>query len=475
MRRNETKEKELKFLAEEYRKNPLLFEKETLIDSPEFLSNFGIFVRGKENFPSGYLKLWPQDFIVEEIAKTEGRQTINFEKLLKEGRIFSGNDPTIYATLVKCNLSAFEAMEELSSFLGKNAQINFAGIKDKDAITAQLISFRKENIENIKKINSSYLFLKNVFPGKGVVEIGGLKGNEFTVLVRTDNDFKKEIFLDNLNRVKEEGIFNFFYLQRFGTPRLINFHWGLFILKGEYEKAVLSFLTSPGKRELPYFQQLRERIKKDFGNWQEIEKMLEPFPLIFQNEKKVVGYLKDNPTDFIGALSQIPEQIQLWLFALASLFFNKRMSSCLEKNEKLPEDLPLILSDDKRDWSEYRELLSKNGISESSLNNLKPFPFIQWRKRIIKTKEKVEVLDCRVIQEGVILNFVLPKACYATTFLAHLFNLTSGLPPKNISDYPIDTKASLGKESLEEVLNRFQEIIHPKTEDFIKKFSLETS
>jgi hypothetical protein len=71
----------------------------------------------------------------------------------------------------------------------------------------------------------------------------------------------------------------------------------------------------------------------------------------------------------------------------------------------------------------------------------------------------------------VILNFALPKAAYATTFLAHLFNLVSGSPPKNISPFPLDTKATLGKGSLEEVLNRFKEVIHPKTENILEKLS----
>jgi hypothetical protein len=69
MSRNEIKEKEIKHLAEEYKKDPLLFGKETFVDTPEFLKDFGIFIKEKANFPLGYLKLWPQDFIVEEITE----------------------------------------------------------------------------------------------------------------------------------------------------------------------------------------------------------------------------------------------------------------------------------------------------------------------------------------------------------------------------------------------------------------------
>jgi len=470
MTRNKLKEKEIKFLAKEYKKNPQDFPQETFIDDPEFLEKFGIFIKNKKNFPLGYIKFWPQDFVVEEITKAGEIQTINIENFFDKKRRFSENEPTVYATLVKCGLSTIEAVQELTSFLNQ-ARIQFAGIKDKDALTSQLISFRKANSEDLQRINSPYLFLKNLYSGKGVVEIGNLKGNEFTVLVRINDSFQKEQFLENLEKVKKEGFFNFFYLQRFGTPRLINFYWGFFILKGDYQKAVLSFLCSPGQREIPYFLKLRREIKRNWGDWSKIEKILEPFPLIFRNEKKVVGYLKNNSKDFIGALNQIPKQVQLWLFAYASWLFNKKLSLYLKKNVKLPARMPLILSRDKKDWLFYKEFLKVDRIFSVAFKNLKPFPYVQWRKREIKTKEKAEIHQIRIIPQGVILNFVLPKGTYATTFLTHLFNLISGLPPKNISPLPIDTKATLGKDSLEEILNKFRDVIYPKTENILEKFS----
>lgn len=470
MQREKIKEKELKFLRAEYKKYPKLFERETFVDNSKFLEKFGVFFKNKENLPLGYLKLWPQDFIVEEISRDEEIQTIKIENFFDKKRPFSEEEPTIYATLVKCGLSTIEAIEEIASFSKiKEGGIQFAGIKDKDALTSQLISFRKISIDALKKVNSPYLFLKNIYSGKGVMEIGGLKGNEFTVLIRADFS-QKEKFSESLKNIGREGFYNYFYLQRFGTPRLINFYWGLFILRGEYEKAVLSFLCSPGLRELPYFKNLREEIKKNFGGWKKIEEILEPFPLIFQNERKIINYLKEHPKDFIGALNQIPKQIQLWIFAYASRLFNKKLSFYLRNKVEPPSKMPLILSPDKRDWLFYKEFLKENKIFSMPFKNTKPFPDVQWKKREIKTKEKVEIHQIKIIPEGVILNFTLAKAAYATTFLAHLFNLVSGLPPKNISSLPVDMKAVLGKGSLKEVLNKFKDVIHSKTETIFEKF-----
>ena len=379
------KEKELKFLVEERKKHPDLFKQKTFLDDAEFLKNFGFFLEQKGVLPSGYLKLWPQDFIVEEVPKNERIQTVDLESFLNQKKNVVKSGPTIYATLVKCGLSTLEAIEEINSFLelSKN-KIQFSGIKDKDALTGQLISFRETTIEKLRQIESPYLFLKNVYSGKGAIEIGGLRGNQFIILVRTDDSFREKSFLENLEKIEKEGFYNFFYLQRFGSPRLINFYWGFLILKGEYQKAILSFLSSAGQREIPYFKKLRETIKENSGNWEKIEKILEPFPLIFQNEAKVIKYLKEKPRDFIGALNQIPEQVQLWVFAYASLLFNRKLSSFLEKEAEPPEKMPLILSKDKNDWLEYFDFLKEDGIQL-------PSDPVLWEER-----EKTKWPDSRI-------------------------------------------------------------------------------
>lgn len=472
MNREEIKEQELKFLSEEFNKNPDLFKGETHIDDSQFLEKIGIFLSEEiqKNIFPGYLRLWPQDFIVEEILKNGDVQTIDIKDFLNN-KIETGT--TIYATLVKCGLSTIEAVEEIASLLKiDRKKIQFAGIKDKVAITAQRISFRDANLDVVKNIASPYFFLKNIQYEKGVVEIGGLKGNTFTILVRTDESFQKEKFLKSVEKINSDGFFNFFYSQRFGSPRFINWFWGSLILKGEYKKAVLSFLCSEGQREIEYFKKIRSEIKNQFGNWQSIEHILKPFPLVLHHETKIVRYLKNNPADFIGALNQISEQIQLWVFAYASLLFNRKISEYIKNNAPLPEKLPLIVSNDKNDWKEYYGFLKEDEINQFPISHLKPFPFIQWKKRRISTKEKAQIHKIKIIPEGVVISFTLPKASYATTFLSHLFQLTSGFPPQQFSDKAIDIKEALEKKNIQGVLEKFQKVIYPKTQDAFEKFSI---
>ncbi len=466
------KQKELAHLVKKKKENPELFEQKPFFDTQDVLQSVGISGVFPENLPLGYLKFLPQDFVVEEVPKSEELQTVALGPFLKSSSRLSNNNPTIFATLVKCGLSTLEAREELAKTLHlEEKTIGFAGMKDKNAISSQRISFRGVNINNLQKIYHSNFFLKNAYSGKGIVEIGSLKGNLFTILVRTDKSFSREIFLKQLEKIRKDGFYNFFYLQRFGTPRLISHLLGLFILKGEYEKAVYNFFTYPRDRELPYFQKLRGEFERNWKNWLEIEEIIKPFPIIFRHEKKLLNHLKKNPQDFLGALQEIPDQIQLWVFAYASYLFNRKLSALIQENKELPDTLPLILSKEQSDWQPYSEFLKADKIF-LPLRPLRPFSsFLQYRRRQIKTRESAEFKQIKILSEGILFSFFLPKAAYATTLLSHFFTLASGFPiPEGISLDQIDPKVSLRTGNLTNILTRFREVIQSKGQDFFKKF-----
>ncbi len=456
-------------MANKRKEHPELFAFAPQEDNLDFLQKIGISFPEtiSQNIQTGYLKFLPQDFIVEEVLKNGSVQTIDATNLNNQSE--AARSGTIYATLVKCGLSTIEAVEEMASLLSmEKKKIQYAGIKDKDAITGQLISFRGANMETIRSISSPYFFLKDIYFGKGIMEVGGLQGNRFTILVRTAGNFDQQKFLYNLEVVKKEGFFNFYYSQRFGSPRFVNWMWGLNIIKGEYEKAVLGVFCDPGVREIAYFKTIREEIKNNFGNWEKISEMLAPLTSL-NTEIKMVNYLKNNPKDFLGALKQVPEQITLWIFAYCSLLFNKKISQYANNQKLLPVKLPLISSTDQNDWLQYSDFLAKDGISKMPTNALKPFPFIQWKKRDINTKEAVQIHNVKTIKEGIVLSFTLPKGCYATSFLSHLFELVSGTPPSNISNEKIDIKEALGEKPMQEVLEKFKEVNLPKTQDVLEK------
>ena len=73
------------------------------------------------------------------------------------------------------------------------------------------------------------------------------------------------------------------------------------------------------------------------------------------------------------------------------------------------------------------------------------------------------------VKEGVILSFSLSKGSYATTFLTQLFQLTTGVPPKDISNDIVDTKEILGEGSIKSLTEKFKEVTFSKTDNLFNK------
>lgn len=462
-----TKQEELIFLAEEYKKHPELFAQRTFIEDQKTLGEFGIYIPGKENFLTGTLKLWPEDFIVEEVDEQGNIVTVQKEFAPIDT---SEEGSTTYATLVKCGITTFEAIEDIAHALniGKE-QISYAGIKDKDAITAQRITVRNIDPSALANISSPHFFIKDVRTGKGIVEKGRLRGNRFTILIRTEHSLLEkpysQIVAGALEKVHRAGFYNFYYLQRFGTPRLENYKWAYKILRGNYEEAVREVLASPTPRELEYFVQIRKTMGEKFGQWQEIKDIIAPYPLIFAHEHKIVNYLIEHPGDFAGALKTIPEQITLWMYALNSLFFNQKISEYVIRGEEPPAELPNFLSTDRNDQKFYESMLKERELYPVPLQNLRPFPNVQVRKRSTPAKENATILKGEVTEDGLVLQFELGKGQYATTFLSHLFNIVSGHPLEKISKKRVDTGAVLGIESTAPTTEYFKSVIQPKGEN----------
>jgi tRNA(Glu) U13 pseudouridine synthase TruD len=465
--RFEQKEAEFKKLQAEYLNKPELFKEQSIVEDSSLLSPLGIEIPGKEFFPKGYLKLWPEDFIVEE--RSEGSiQSVQSTPALPPTEL----SPTYYATLVKGNISTFEAINDIAKQLNiRPEDLSFAGLKDKNAITSQRISIRRAKPDALAKLSSPYYYFSNWESGKGVIQRGNLEGNHFSILVRTEKEFFNpenfSRFAPHLKHVKENGFANFFYLQRFGTSRLRNYVWALLILHGKYEEAIHDFLCYAGPNELPYFQELRKSLKDDVPNWDAIYAKLSEYPIIFEQELAVVQHLRQHPTDFTGAFQKIPEQITFWLYALSSLFFNKKISEYLLQEKPLPPTLPFFLSKNKEDLDPYKKMLSDLGITVTSFQNLRPFPQIILKNRTAPTMCDVKIYNAQLIDDvGISLEFDLGKGSYATTMLSHMFNLVGGIPMPSFSKERVDVKAILGHAPLASTLEYFSTVIKPKGDGF---------
>lgn len=451
--------KEKEFLDVERVAAPEQFSRAFFQEDDSVLAKVGIDAVFGERIP-GHIKLYPEDFIVEEVSRDGvlhpvdgGSHEIPAVSPEEEVR-------TVWADVVKMGIDSFEVQNEITKMFSiERAKIGIAGIKDKHALTAQWMSFRGIRPEALRGVSAPNFFLKNISVGKGALQIGDLLGNRFTIFVRTSSAILDGWLSEKLADIKENGFWNFFYLQRFGTPRLLSHKLGLLILQGRFEDAVKMSVLDSSEYEIPYFRNFHEEMRLLWGDWPRLLEKLNRLPYSFKTERKMIVYLVEHPGDFVGALNTVPEQVKLWIYAYASFLFNVTLSRLIVRGEEVPYSLPLALSGDPRTNDIYKEFFDAHGI-RPPFQALKNFPYVQRMEKDVEVLKKAKLYGWKISEGGLTLDFFLEKGSYATTFLSHLFVLSSGEPAlPEISLDEGDSKILLGTGSIAALKeNEFREL-----------------
>jgi len=450
-------QKQQKFLADLKTKRPDLFNVEKVFNEDEALQKIGITTLNPER-PEGFLRLYPQDFIVEEI---QADQTLSVVEPKNE----APKNPetkkfTLYADLVKVGIPTLEAVNRLAAALQiPPEKIGYAGIKDAQALTCQRIALPHIKYEQVRDLILESFFLTNFFYGKGSVAVGALAGNRFTIFVRLEKHFTRAELKRKLAVLKETGFLNYYHTQRFGGSRLLAHTLGKLILQKKYAEAVKIFLTTPNSCNIKIIQGLRGRAAEKYGQWLEMKKVFTVLPYTFKNEIRLLEYLEKSPQNFIGALIHLQDQTQFWIYAYASLVFNQYLSYAVRNNFDLPEKIPLLLTPDLEEQNIYRKFLEADQIQNIG-EALRPFKFIQLKTRLNPTRVFPTNILAKSLPTGVILSFHLDKGAYATTFLSNLFKLKQGLPlPSWLNREEIDAKKILEIGAIQEAKEKLKDYI----------------
>lgn len=292
------------------------------------------------------IKQKPEDFFVKEISNIE---------LKKEG-IYS------YFILKKKSYTTMRALQHIAKVLKVPLKtLGFAGTKDKNAVTEQVVSAKNVSRERLESINLKDIKINFLGKGEKPASLGDLEGNYFEIIVREADSKPKKL----------EKFRNLFGEQRFSKN---NAEVGKAILKKEFKKAA----------ELA-------------------------------DENDVNEYLKQNPNDFVGALRKIPIKIlKIYVHAYQSYLWN----IFAEKSTK--KEIPIIGFGTETD-DEIDKLLEKEGMTTREFI-IKAIPELtsegDTRKVFAEVKDlKIEEIDEKTIK----LSFILPKGSYATEFIRQTF------------------------------------------------------
>ena len=281
----------------------------------------------------GRLRAEPDDFRVREL---EAFETEPLEA-----------DPAAYPhLLLRVTLRNWEThafADRLAGQLGiSRERVNWAGTKDKHAITTQLFSVDGVDPLDLPELpRAEWELLGRA--GRPIL-FGDLAGNAFEVRVRDpERDTVAEITgqLGDFAGAAEGaiGVANYFGQQRFGSKRPVTHEVGLAVIREDWETAVLTYVGNPSEREPERTREARAFVEET-RDWQAA---LDRFPGHLRYERAMLHRLvegADDPADFRAALETTPETLQrLFVNAAQSYLFNQMLSTRLDRG--LPFDRPV--------------------------------------------------------------------------------------------------------------------------------------
>jgi len=158
-----------------------------------------------------------------------------------------------YYIMEKCGYTTFDAVELLAQSMGlEKDDIGYAGLKDEDGITEQIISLTKKlPPENVTKFNQyynqgkeKYIFLVYKGCGHAPMQIGRLHGNAFRITIRR----LPGAMVQAMERFSKIQCFflNYYDTQRFGIPGFpqVAHQIGEKLLEKDYHGALEYFAVS---------------------------------------------------------------------------------------------------------------------------------------------------------------------------------------------------------------------------------------
>ncbi len=273
----------------------------------------------------GKLRTIPQDFNVNE------RFVYPAEK--KDGKFTIAE---ITATNWETNL----LIRKLSNRLHISRQrVGFAGTKDKRAVSTQLMSFYQVPPETLATITIGDVQIDNLYTSDRPVKIGGLYGNHFTITIRDINRNVDTMALQHVvtHLQKIGGFPNFYGIQRFGIIRPITHVVGKYLVRGDFEQAVMTYIGNPLESE----EQELFDIRKNLEQTRDYAAALHQYPAPFTFEKAMLNALVHDPHDFVSALKELPKNLlTMFIYAYQAYLFNKLLSERIRQNLPLNEALP---------------------------------------------------------------------------------------------------------------------------------------
>ncbi|RAP53968.1 MAG: tRNA pseudouridine(13) synthase TruD [Methanosphaera sp. rholeuAM130] len=396
----------------------------------------------------GNIRCSNEDFYVEEVPLS----------------LPTGQGPNTWIEILKNGKTTLDVVLDVARHLRlSRKRMGFAGMKDKSAVTRQWICVSNITPEELPDDLEDTLYnvkILDIKSNQRKLRIGQLKGNKFKIAIRGIDDCDEactnaESVLDSLEIT---GVPNYYGFQRFGELRCNTHLVGKALVEGNIKKAVDTYIGNPAEGE--YSQAYQSRQLYDEGKLQESYELM---PKSMRYERYMIqelirsskkGQLEEK--DYIRSIEALPKPLKrMFVNAYGSYLFNKVVNerSKIGINKYLDGDI--IIDQDERWVHEINEETIEEDIDNFTLNPTAPLmgskvPLAEGvqgeiEKKVVEDENisqesfacpktpklgshgirrsirfKIEQTNVRKIDDGIEVEFFIPKGCFATAVLREI-------------------------------------------------------
>lgn len=400
----------------------------------------------------GKIRAKYEDFYVEEIPESEP----------------SGEGPNTWFFIEKLGRETLDVVLDVARELHVDRKrMGFAGMKDKRAVTRQWLCVANSDVEQIKELEYKLYKVKilKIMQNEKKLRIGQLIGNKFRLLIRDTENPKKdvEIAREVLEELAIKGVPNYFGWQRFGNKRSNTHVVGKLMLENNLKNVVDAYIGNPYPEEPEHIKEIRQMY--DDGKLQEAfesmprgmryEKMMLKTLLKEMKKKKVDDITNLDENSYKWAIESLPKPLKrMFVHAYQSYLFNKAVSERAKlgidkyvegdiiidneehlvhefgddideriKNFEVHPTAPLFgskvpLAGGKLGEMEQK-ILDDEGVTLEDFRVPK-MPKLGSHGLRRAMRFKIWDASAKATDEGVLVEFSIPKGCYATAVLREI-------------------------------------------------------
>lgn len=259
----------------------------------------------------GVIKERPEDFLVEE------------QPLYQP----CGEGEHIYLFVEKRGLTTMQMVHAIARHFGvRKDAVGIAGMKDKNAVTRQVVSIHtpRKTCADFPMLRNERLSVLWADMHTNKLRLGHLKGNRFSIRIRgvavTDVLRAREV----IRRLESSGVPNFTGEQRFGS-RLNNHRLGAAMIRCDWQR-LLDEMLGPD----PDFPHLNAEARALYTRG-EFSKALDAFPPACRAERVALHALETGASAERAVRAVDVVQRRYWFTSLQSWIFNRCLARRMEE------------------------------------------------------------------------------------------------------------------------------------------------